>query len=130
MPSRIVGFTTHRMPLGLGDHGEEWLEIRDKLSYYEQQALSSAMMDVDVQATGDYNMKADIGKYFPAILSAYIVGWQLFDDDGTLLPFSKDALARLDTKTCEDAIAHINAMAVEKDSEKKVIAIGKTGTRK
>ena len=128
--SRLVGFTSHRMPLGLGDHGEEWLEIRDKLSYYEQQALSSACLDVDVQDNGGHSTKADLGKYFPAILRAYVTGWQLFDDDGTLIPFSKDALARLDATTCEEAIAHINAMAVEQDSEKKVIAIGKTGTRK
>lgn len=117
--SRFVSFSTHRMDLGVGEHGPEWLEIRDNLSYYERQRLNSSMFDIQISEDAERSMKADLGKYRPAILEAWIVGWQIFADDGKLVPFSREALARLDEITCQVAVDHIDEWERAADEIKK-----------
>lgn len=106
--SRLVNYASHRFDLGVGDNGPEWLLVRDRLSYAERQRLNSAMLDIEVNATGDNTMKMDVGEYKIAILRAYVVGWQLFDDNGALVAFTREALDRLDDETAEAAVTHID----------------------
>lgn len=126
--SRFVSFSTHRLELGQGKYGPEWLEIRDQLSHFEQQALNSAMLDVEYREGGDYSMKADLGKYQPAILKAYITGWQLFNEDARPVPFSLDVLARLDEETCRAAVEHISEYQRMREEAKKATSIEIVGT--
>ena len=128
---RFVPFSTHRFILGNvqlldGTVAEEWVDIRDGMSYFERQELNSKMLDVDMKKDGDYSIKADFGKYSPAILEAYVTGWQIFDDvDGrqVAVPFSKAALSRLDEDTCERIVDHISGVIEENDERKKVLTI-------
>src|SRR5262245_13674841 len=105
--ARLVGYSTHRLQLGMTPHGPEWLELRDRLSWYERQRLNSAMLDIDVK-DGEAVIRADPGRYQPAILAAYVCGWQLYLDDGTSVPFSPEAMERLDEETATLALAHID----------------------
>lgn len=107
---RLVGYETHKLVLGTGPHGPEWLEIRNRLSYAERQRLQSAILDIDFQDDGTRSMKADPGRYSVAVLAAYIQGWQLFDDEGGRVPFSVEALERLDEETASAAIDHIDGL--------------------
>lgn len=108
--ARLVGYSTHKLTLGQTDHGPEWLTLRDRLSYFERQRLNSSMLDVDIREGGQSSVKADPGRYQTAILTAYVVGWQLFDDEGDTIPFSGEALARLDEETAQMALDHIDQM--------------------
>ena len=123
---RLVSFGSHRFDLGVGDNGPEWLLVRDRLSYAERQRLNSAMLDIEVNATGDNTMKMDVGEYKIAILRAYVVGWQVFDDAGNIVPFTREALDRLDDETAEAAVAHIDEREkahAEKKAETPTMAV-------
>jgi hypothetical protein len=115
--ARLVGYSTHKLLLGSTEHGPEWLVLRDQLSYFEQQRLNSSMLDVDIR-DGETNVRADPGRYQPAILTAYISGWQLFDDDGNTIPFSLEALTRLDAETAQTALDHIDERAQLQEQKK------------
>lgn len=118
--SRLVNYASHRFDLGVGDNGPEWLLVRDRLSYAERQRLNSAMLDIEITQAGESTAKADPAKYQIAILHAYVVGWQLFDDNGGIVPFTREALDRLDDETAEAVVKHIDER--EKAHEEKKAA--------
>lgn len=121
--SRLVGFGSHRFDLGTGEHGPEWLLIRDKLSYFERQKMHSALLDIEISQAGESTMTADVGKYQIAILRSYVAGWQVFDDNGSTVPFSAEALARLDDETAEAAVKHIDGISKGNEEKKETMRI-------
>lgn len=85
----------------------EWVEIRTQLTYRQRQELNGAIIDADV-SSGEYKAKADLGQYHSAILRAFVTGWQIYEDDGTLVAFSPAALDLLDEETGDFLIKAID----------------------
>lgn len=117
--SRLVGFDTHRFDLGGEGDAAEWVDVRDKLSWLEQQEMSAAMFDVQANAAGEVTYQPVLGRASTARLKAYVTGWHLRGPDGQLVPFSAATLLRLDNETVTAILAHISELEAAASPEKK-----------
>ena len=115
--------TTHRYPLDPfvnsdGGQNEQWFVVRDELTYYERQTLNSAMVALDMSGD-EAKIAANVGKYYPAILESYIVDWHVFDDDGSPVLFTKEALAGVADDVATAVVKHIDDARKEQEEAKK-----------
>ena len=117
--SRFVSFNAHKLELEGGQHGPEWLMIRDRLSYAEQLHIDTQNWDARLEAS-EVVIRQDSERYRLARLEAYIVDWQLFDDNGALIAFTPEALKRLDIETGLTVLAHLDALYEAEEAKKKV----------
>ena len=125
--SRFASFETHRFELGLGEHGPEWVELRDELSAWERDQMHAGMMTAGIDlATMGQSTTLNLGAYRWVILDVYVAGWQMFDANGALVPFSAAAVRRLDAATVKQIVTHIDAHQAEVADEKKASG-GETG---
>lgn len=115
--SRFVKFSSHKFELGAGEFGPEWVEIRDELSYYEGRKLNGMLFNMEYK-DGESVMKSNPSSYYTSILESYVCGWQMFDEEGNVVPFSRDLLARLDDATCMPIVQHIEAYKQELEDRK------------
>ena len=119
--SRFTSRATHRFDLSQGEHGPEYVDLRDELSAWERDQMQghiiTAGLDLSTLAT---SATVEMAKYRWAILEAYIAGWQIFDHEGQLVPYSPSALQQLDEETVVSIIAHIDQWVKAQAEEKKV----------
>jgi hypothetical protein len=117
--SRLVGFDTHRFSLGGEGDREEWVDVRDKLSWLEQQEMNAAMFDVQAGVDGEVKIQPVLGRAATARLKSYVTGWHLYGPDGQLVPFSAATLLRLDHETVTAILAHVEELEAAASPEKK-----------
>jgi len=111
---RFVTPATVRLELSDGD----WVEIKDALSYGEQQRLNAEMMASSV-TDGQMAMVLRWDSYNLERLRIWLVDWSLEDATGKRVPISRDSIAALDNDTAEEIgaalEAHIKAQEATKN---------------
>ena len=120
--SRFVNFDTHRIELGKSEHGPEYVDLRNDLSALERDHLYGSMMIANISEDAETSRVLRSDNYRMAILSTYLTGWQLFDPAGQLVPYSKEALLRLDEETVSLVVRHIDAFQKGRAEEKKALS--------
>lgn len=93
---------TARLPLSDGD----WIEVKEKLSYGEQQRLSTASL-TSIQFGGDSKpgeteVALNMDRYALMRLHVWIVDWSFRDHNDKPVPVSKSAIDNLDPLTAEE----------------------------
>ena len=125
--SRFISRATHRFDLGQGEHGQEHVDLRDELSAWERDQMYDGITEARFDpATSEASRILKVGTYNFAILGAYITGWQLFDSEGQLVPYTKEALHLLDGDTVGLLTQHVDSYQKE-SAEGKKTAAGSTG---
>lgn len=132
MPRRnsFVEPNTVRIPLA----DDDWIEVRERLTFGEQQALNSAgLTRVNASTAGamgdELGMGIDMARWMVERLYVWLVDWSLVGAHDKPVALTRDAIKALDpdrAQEIQDAIdAHVRAM-----EEKKAIPTpnGKTRT--
>jgi hypothetical protein len=97
---RFVTPAVVRLPLSESD----WCEIKEQLTYAEQQRLSGAMLRTVKTAAGDNEMGVDFARYAVLRLQMYLTDWSFKDEADKPVALSPAAIENLS----QDAAAEIN----------------------
>lgn len=124
MRNRFVTPETTRLDLTDGD----WIEVKARLSYGEQQKLNTAALTRLSTSDGkDTGIELDMARYGIERLLCWIVDWSFTDIRGKSVSVNASSVANLDTDTVAEIEAalgqHIEAQAAAKNG----IAPGETG---
>lgn len=89
-----------------GDWSEEWIEVKEKLSYGEEQRLASASLTSVQLAPGRTADDAtqiglDMEKHAIERIALYVTEWSLKDHTGRVLPVTKQNIKNLDPSVAE-----------------------------
>ena len=113
---RFVSPATVRLDLS----DQDWIEIKEQITYGESQRLSGAMLRTVKTAAGDNEVGVDFARYAVLKLQTWLVDWSLRDDADKPVPVSPAAIENLTPEAAEalnDAIdAHVAARAEGKAS--------------
>ena len=113
--SRFVIPNTVRLERSEGD----WIEVRERLTYGEQQALAGASLDK--MTPGSTDITINLQRYDILRLDTWIVGWSFCDANGKSVKKTRNAIAALDPATAKeinDALsAHVEKAQVESAPE-------------
>ena len=86
---------TKRVPVMEGEH---WIEIKERLTYYEKERLDNAAL---VSEFDRESGQADFSMNLPNLsilrLEIWIVAWSFTDEDGQVAPLTRDYLEALDS---------------------------------
>ena len=115
---RFVTPETVRLELSDGD----WIEVKKRLSWGEQQKLSgSTFGGVRGVGGGETEFTMEWERYQVLRLATWIVDWSFTDAKGKQVKVSRDAIGNLDQGTAEEIdvalTGHIEAQEVERDPE-------------
>jgi len=105
---------TKKIELGMHSVAKksEWWEIKAKLSVSDRERVMDSLFEVrmsDDEASDRVYVIRGLG----ALRKVATVGWQLFDDEGEVIPFDRNLIDDLDpddpiTELVDDAIAGMN----------------------
>ena len=113
--SRFVIPNTVRLELSEGD----WIEVKERLTYGEQQALAGASLDK--MTPGSTDIAINLQRYDIMRLDTWIVGWSFCDANGKAVKKTRNAIAALDPATAKeinDALsAHVEKTQAESAPE-------------
>lgn len=70
--------------------GGEWVECRNDIPFHELQPIL---------ALADHKVEANNVRLLMPLVEASVVGWNLKNEDGEEVPFSREMLRELDTPT-------------------------------
>ncbi len=119
--NRFITPGTVRLELSEGD----WIEIKQRLSYGEQQKLASDALGKKVGLLeGQPQVELDMATYQIKRLRMWIVDWSFTDDRDRHVPVSEDAIANLDPDAAEEIDAAITAYLEAREAEKKGMVLG------
>lgn len=97
-----------RLDLGAGD----WIEVKAMLSFGERQRLLGSLLRASVgEAGGTPSVAVDMAEAAIAKVAAWLVDWNLKDDDGRAVPLSRAAIEHLDPAVADAITALIDAHA-------------------
>ena len=94
--SRFVIPNTVRLELSEGD----WIEVKERLTYGEQQALAGASLDK--MTPGSTDIAINLQRYDIMRLDTWIVRWSFCDANGKAVKKTRDAIAALDPATAKE----------------------------
>lgn len=105
--SRFVAPTTARLGLTDGD----WVEIKERLSFGETQALTAATLAQSGNLAGGEapTLQLDLAGYKVERLCAYLIDWSFRDADGRAVDVSRAAIMALDPATADEIDAALDA---------------------
>lgn len=109
--NRFVTSETVRLDLSDGD----WIEVKRRLRYGEQQALAFAAMTG--RKPGD-EVTMDMARFNVARLNTWLVDWSFRGADDKPVPFSPAAVDALDAATAEEIHAALDRHMEEQDEGK------------
>jgi hypothetical protein len=103
--------------LDLPDLGEgQWIEIKEQITYAEQQRLFGSMIRTMKTSQGENEMGVDLARSSILKLVTWVVDWSARDEDDKPVPLTPDAIENLTpdvAKVIEDAIDAHNARREE-----------------
>lgn len=108
--NRFVSTETVRLDLSEGD----WVDVKERLSYAEQLALSNASI-VGTQVGGGFQV--DMGRYRIKRLEMYLTDWNFTDAEGKSVPLTSAAIRHLDSETAEEILAALDAQEAQRDAD-------------
>ena len=116
--NRFVGNEIARLELSDGD----WIEVKKRLSYAEQQRLATGAFSRMGMANEEIELKMDSETFNCQRLLIWIVDWSFVNEKGKQVSVTLDAIKQLDPDTAaeiDDALGiHIEAVAAEKNAPK------------
>jgi hypothetical protein len=114
--NRFVVAETTRLDLSDGD----WIEVKNELSYGEQQRISSAALNkVSGMIEGeDQAISVDLERYNVLRLETWLVDWSFCGSNGKQVPISRDAIAALDQNTAAEVNAALEKHITETEQKK------------
>jgi hypothetical protein len=118
---RFVSAAVVRLPLSDGD----WIEIKERLSWGEQNRLSGAGL-TSFQADGGRGFNWE--KWNLARIETWLVDWSFRDEADKPVRVSADAIAALDPETAAEIMAAIDAHVEAQEASKKAGAGATTST--
>jgi len=101
--------------------GEDWIEIKERLSYGEQQRLAGgALGKASGMLTGNIEVPFDFEQYEILRMFLWITDWSFTNERGKEVKVTRAALANLDPDVAEEISAIIVAHIEEREAQKKV----------
>ena len=123
--NRFVSPDTKRLDLSDGD----WCEVKEQLTYKEQQQLSGAMLRSIKGAEGDQEMGIDFGRYAVLRLKTWLVDWSFRDANDKPVPVSPAAIENLDPDAAAEIGEAIDKHIAERQASKATPATTESGKR-
>jgi hypothetical protein len=126
MPSkfRFVTPDTRRLELSEGD----WIEVKEQLTYAEQQRLSGAMLRTVKTAAGDNEMGVDFARYAVLRLQMYLTDWSFKGEDDKPVALSPAAIENLSQEAAEEINGAIDTYLQEREAGKATPPSSPNGT--
>jgi hypothetical protein len=114
--NRFVKPGTTRLDISDSD----WFEVKDKLSYGEEQKLAGAMTPSMTPGTKTQSAVVDLdwGQYAIERLLVWVVDWSFEDDNGKQQKVTKDTIFSLDAETVEEMDAALERHIAEMEEKK------------
>jgi hypothetical protein len=115
--NRFVSAETTRLELSDSD----WVEVKSRLSYGEQQRLAEAAFgDVSMAdaQSGNLHIKYTNAEFNLTRLATWLVDWSFVDAKGKTVKISRATIAALDPETVAEIDSALTAH-LERQSEKK-----------
>lgn len=117
--NRFVEPKTVRLELSDGD----WVEVKARLTYGEEQRLASAgLTSVKGARVQDATVGIDLERYNLAKLEVWLVDWSFRDARDKPAKLTRSAIAALDPDTAEEIMAALDAHIERLDDEKKALS--------
>jgi hypothetical protein len=118
---RFVRPETTRLSLSEGD----WVEVKSRLTYAEQEALTAASLQTRMQASDLFNgndgdVRIDWTKSRLARLNSYIAEWSFRDEEDKPVEVTPEAIEMLDPVTATEIHTALDKYLSERDAVKKV----------
>lgn len=133
MPSFFVAPATIRLTLP----EDQWIEVKERLTFGEQQALNTAGLTrlnapTDGASSDELGMGLDMARWMVERIAVWLVDWSFRDADDKPVAVSRDAIRALDpdwAQAIQDALdAHVRAVE-EKKATRTRNGRTPTGTR-
>lgn len=115
--NRFIEPKTVRLEISDGD----WIEVKERLSYGEQQRLASGAFDkVSKLGQNEAEFSMDMERYNVLRLQTWIVDWSFVDARGKQVRVTPQAIAALDPDTVAEIdaalTAHIESLEAQKNA--------------
>lgn len=110
---RFVTPTTTKLPLSDGD----WIEVKRRITYEEQEALNAASVKRESLAPGA-GIQMDLATYNIERLAMWLVDWSFEDEAGAVVPCDRDAIKLLDPATAKEVDAALTAHIAGLEAER------------
>lgn len=111
---RFVAPATARLDLTDGD----WVEVKEQITYGEQQRLSGAMLRTVRTTAGDNEVGVDFARYAVLKLQTWLTDWSFRDAADKPVALTPAAIENLDPETAEEIDAAINKHLAERQEGK------------
>lgn len=121
---RFVTPNTVRLDLTEGD----WIEVKEQLTYAEQQRLSGAMLRTVKTAAGDNEMGVDFARYAVLRLQMYLTDWSFKGEDDKPVPLSPASIENLSQDAADEINGAIDRYLQEREAGKATPPSSKSGT--
>lgn len=112
--NRFVLPNTVRAELSDGD----WVEIKERLTYGEQQRLAGGALTKMSGAAGEASIDLDFERYNLLRMETWLVDWSFVGANGKPVKISRAAIAALDTDTAAEIDAALTAHIEELEAAK------------
>lgn len=121
---RFVSPNTVRLDLSDGD----WIEVKERLTYKEQQQLSGAMLRSIKTVEGDQEMGVDFARYAILRLKTWLLEWSFRDEHDKPVPLSPAAIENLDPDTAQEIGDALDKHLEGREALKATPAMTESGT--
>ena len=102
--NRFVSVNVVRLPLTEGD----WIEVKERLSYEEQEALNAASMKPVVVQGGGSRLELELGTFNIQRIMAWVVDWSFVGPDDKVPAVSRITIGSLDPLTANEITAALD----------------------
>jgi len=115
--NRFVVPNTVRVELSDGD----WVELKDRLTYGEQQRLASSALTRMTNAGADAGIELDFEKHSLMRMETWLVDWSFVGLNGKPVSITRAAIAALDPDTAAEIDAAITKHVEEIEAAKNAV---------
>jgi hypothetical protein len=113
--NRFVVPSTVKVDLSEGD----WIELKERLTYGEQQRLASSALSRMTNAGADAGIDLDFEKHSLMRMETWVVDWSFVGPNGKPVEITRRAISALDPDTAAEIdaaiTAHIEALEAAKN---------------
>jgi biotin synthase-related radical SAM superfamily protein len=109
--NRFVSPNVVRLPLSDGD----WIEVKERLSYAEQEQLNASSMKPVIVQEGGSRLELSLEVFNINRVAAWVVDWSFVGPDDRVVPVTRAYIEALDPATAAEITtaldAHVAALA-------------------